>query len=83
MSYDEVKQASYKKVGTKQTLRWVEQGKATRVFVAQDADSKMTSKIVSLCSKSGVPITYVDSMEKLGRACGIEVGAATVAFLKD
>ena len=28
-----------------------------------------------------VPITYVDSMKKLGKACGIEVGAATVAII--
>ena len=33
-----------------------------------------------LAQKNDVPITYVDSMKKLGKACGIEVGAATVAI---
>jgi large subunit ribosomal protein L7A len=29
-----------------------------------------------------VPILYVDSMKKLGKACGIEVGASTVAIIR-
>ena len=29
-----------------------------------------------------IPVTYVDSMNKLGKACGIEVGAAVVAITK-
>lgn len=83
MSYEKVKQAKLKAVGTKQTLKMVEKGQAVHVFVANDADVKITSKVVNQCKKSDVPITYVDSMKKLGKACGIEVGAAAVAFLKD
>ena len=28
-----------------------------------------------------VPVTYVESMKKLGKACGIDVGAAAVAII--
>lgn len=70
-------------IGTKQTTRLVESGKAIEVFVAKDADPRMIQKIVHLCKKMGVRITYVDSMKQLGKACGIEVGAAMAAVAND
>jgi len=79
MSYDKVKQAAKLIIGTKQTTRMVELGKAVEVFVAKDADPRITSKIVNLCRKAGIQVTYVDSMKLLGKACGIEVGAAMAA----
>jgi large subunit ribosomal protein L7A len=66
-------------IGSKQTTRMVEQRKAVRVFVAQDADPRMKDAIVRLCETAGVPITWVDTMKALGATCGIEVGAAMAA----
>jgi len=83
MSYERVKQAKKLSVGTKQTTKMVELGKAQEVFVAKDADPKLTAKIVNLCKKMGVKVTYVDSMRQLGKACGIEVGAAMAAAVND
>ncbi|GIP41503.1 ribosome-associated protein L7Ae-like [Paenibacillus sp. J31TS4] len=80
MSYDKVKQAVQLSVGTKQATRMVELGEASEVFIAEDADPRITMKMVNLCKKMGVQITYVDSMKQLGKACGIEVGAAMVAI---
>lgn len=82
-SYEKVIQASKIKVGMKQTLRHVEQGKASEVFVAKNADPRMTTKVVQLCLEHGVKVNYVDSMKELGKACGIEVGAAMVAILNE
>jgi large subunit ribosomal protein L7A len=79
MSYEKVQQAGKVTIGTKQTTRVVELGLATEVFVAKDADPRITTKIVNLCKKMGVKVTYVDSMRMLGKACGIEVGAAMAA----
>jgi len=70
-------------VGTKQTTRLVESGKAAEVFVAKDADPRLIQKIVQLCKKMGVRVTYVDSMKQLGKACGIEVGAAMAAVANE
>ena len=81
MSYEKVSQAHNICIGTKQTIKMVEAGKAETVFVAEDADPRITSKIVNLCNKLGVSVVYVDSMKKLGKACGIDVGAATAASL--
>lgn len=83
MSYDKVKQAGKISVGTKQATKAVEAGKAVEVFVAKDADPRITNKVVSLCKKMNVQVTYVDSMKQLGKACGIEVGAAIVAVVNE
>jgi len=83
MSYDKVKQAGNISIGTKQTTKLVELGKAQEVFVAKDADPRITAKILSLCKKMGVQVTYVDSMKQLGKACGIEVGAAIAAVVNE
>jgi large subunit ribosomal protein L7A len=82
MSYDKVKQAERVSIGTKQSTKAIEQGKALEVFVAKDADPRITTKIVSLCKKAGVEVNHVDSMRNLGKACGIEVGAAVVTIVK-
>jgi large subunit ribosomal protein L7A len=83
MSYEKVKQAEKIIIGTKQTTKMVEQGKATEVFVAKDADPRITTKIVNLCKKMGIKVTYVDSMKQLGKVCGIEVGAAVAAEVNE
>ena len=71
--------AGHATIGTKQTTRLVELGKAAHVFVAKDADPRITARIVNLCKKMGVKVTYIDTMKQLGKACGIEVGAAMAA----
>jgi large subunit ribosomal protein L7A len=83
MSYEKVAQASKLSIGTKQTMKMIEKGRAIEVFVAQDADPKITDKVIQLCNEKGVPLHYVDSMKKLGEACGIEVGAAVAASIKE
>jgi large subunit ribosomal protein L7A len=83
MSYEKVKQAANISTGTKQAAKMVELGKVSEVFVAKDADPRITIKIVNLCKKMGVKVTYVDSMKLLGKACGIEVGAAVAAVVNE
>ncbi|MDN4593585.1 50S ribosomal protein L7ae-like protein [Polycladomyces subterraneus] len=82
MLYEKVKQATNMVIGTKQTKKAIEQGKAQEVIVAKDADAKVTTPIISMCRDRGIAVNYVDSMRELGKACGIEVGAAAVAILK-
>jgi large subunit ribosomal protein L7A len=70
-------------IGTKQTMKAVEQGLAAEVMVAQDADPRMVARIVQLCGQRGVKLTHVDTMRSLGKTCGIEVGAAMAALIVD
>lgn len=81
MSYEKVKQANHIIIGMKQTLKAVEQGMVKEVFIAKDADPRVTGKLVGICTEKKVPVEYVDSMRMLGKACGIEVGAATAAIM--
>lgn len=76
-------QSGLARIGTKQTVKSVESDEAVHVYVAQDADHRLLKRIESLCMQRNVPITYVDSMASLGRACGIGVGAAMAAIVRD
>lgn len=80
MSYEKVLQAKVIVIGTKQAVKALKQGTITEVVIAQDADQKLVAKVASVATEVQVPILYVDSMKKLGKACGIEVGAAAVAI---
>lgn len=83
MSYEEALKKGSVKIGTKQTIKVLESGKALEVFVANDADPRVTARVIQLCRKCGVKVTYVDTMSSLGKACGIEVGAAAAALCKE
>ncbi|MCK6255184.1 50S ribosomal protein L7ae-like protein [Fictibacillus sp. WQ 8-8] len=80
MSYEKVTQASDFIVGTKQTIKALQNGEVKELVVADDADPRVTGKVLQIAQERLVPITRVDSMKKLGKACGIDVGAATVAI---
>jgi large subunit ribosomal protein L7A len=80
MSYEKVEQAKATVIGAKQTSRAIELGQISEVIVAKDADARLTGKVISLCQDKGLPVHYVDSMRRLGKACGIDVGAAVVGL---
>ncbi|GEN35289.1 MULTISPECIES: 50S ribosomal protein L7ae-like protein [Aneurinibacillus] len=80
MSYEKVEQAKATVIGVKQTARAIENGQIAEVIVARDADTRLTGKVISLCQDKGLPVHYVDSMRRLGKACGIDVGAAMVGL---
>ena len=72
-----------KVVGIKQLKKALRDGSAKKVFVAQDADPKLTDPICESCQSAAVPVETVPTMAELGKACGIEVGAAVAALLRD
>lgn len=69
------------KIGTKQTMKLVESDRAIEVYVALDAEDKYVSSITNLCKRKGIKLTTVNTMHELGKACGIDVGAAMVAIV--
>ncbi|MCY8473660.1 50S ribosomal protein L7ae-like protein [Bacillus sp. PK3-037] len=81
MSYDKVSQAKSIIIGTKQTVKALKRGSVKEVVVAKDADPILTSSVITLAKDNGVAVSMVESMKKLGKACGIEVGAAAVAIM--
>ena len=68
-------------VGSKQLKKALRAGRAECVFLAEDAHPAVTEPLEELCTELHIQITWVRSMAELGRACGIEVGAAAAAVL--
>ncbi|MBM6616131.1 50S ribosomal protein L7ae-like protein [Bacillus suaedaesalsae] len=80
MSYEKVSQAYHVIVGTKQAIKALKNSEVKEVVVAEDADQRVIVKLIQTAEELRIPVTRVDSMKKLGKACGIEVGAAAVAI---
>lgn len=70
-----------KVVGVKQTKRAINEGKTACVFLADDADPRVTAPVEELCREKDVPVERVPQMKELGSACGIAVGSAVAALL--
>ncbi|BCJ87345.1 ribosomal L7Ae/L30e/S12e/Gadd45 family protein [Effusibacillus dendaii] len=83
MLYERIRSANHVAIGTNQTTKALEQSAAKEVFVAKDADKKIVDRVLRLCELKQTPFVWVDSMKQLGKLCGIEVGAAVAAILKD
>ena len=71
----ELKQGS-KVVGVKQTKRAVNDGKAARVFLAEDADPRVTAPVEALCAEKQIPVERVPQMryrraQRGGRAAAL------------
>ena len=69
-------------VGTKQTLKAIQAGKAELVYLARDADEHVTGPVRRECEDRGIDMVEVDTMAELGKACAIEVGAAVACVMK-
>ncbi|EOD01480.1 L7Ae/L30e/S12e/Gadd45 family ribosomal protein [Caldisalinibacter kiritimatiensis] len=74
--------SSKKVVGTKQTKRAIQSDEVKVVFVAKDADAQVVNDVIETCEQKGIELVYVDSKMGLGKACGIDVSAASAAVLK-
>ena len=70
-----------KVVGLKQVQRAVSAGRAGWVFLACDADPRLTQPLEGRCREGGVPVAGGHTMAQLGRACGIDVPTAAAALL--
>ncbi len=66
-------------VGAKQLRKALQSNRAQRVFLAENADPAITEPIAAVCAAKQIQVTWVSTMADLGRACGIEVGAAAAA----
>ena len=71
-----------KVVGIKQLRKALKEDCAARVYLADNADPRLTDPIRALCEERGIPVETVETMLKLGESCGIQVGAAAAAILR-
>lgn len=71
-----------KTVGIKQSTKALNQDKVKTLFIAEDADNHLIQNMKRIANEKNVEVISVDSMKELGKACGIDVGAAVAAVLK-
>lgn len=71
-----------KAVGVKQSLRALRERRVIAVFLAEDAEERLTDPVRTLAEEQSLPIQEVPTMHRLGQACGIKVGAAVAVLLK-
>ncbi len=72
----------HKIIGTKQTLRALKNNEVKAVYIARDAEERIVNDVLKAAKESNVQVVFVPTMGDLGKAFGIEVGAATAALLK-
>ena len=70
-----------KVVGIKQVKKAINSDMVSEVYIAEDAEEKVTQEILLLCQRHEIPILKVHTMKELGYACGIDINAATAALL--
>ena len=75
--------AKNKVVGIKQVKRALTSQEVEILYIADDVDKSIKDEILNLAIDKRVPIVELNTMEELGNACGIDVGAATAALLKN
>ena len=82
MTLSEILNNKNVKIGIKQSSKAVLLGKAMKVFIAADAEEHVVRRLIILAKENDVEIEEVSSMEELGKACNIDVGAATAVIIK-
>ncbi|HHW18396.1 MAG TPA: hypothetical protein GXX30_05795 [Firmicutes bacterium] len=53
-----------------------------KLYVAKDAEERITRGVVSLAEEKGVQVVYVGTMKELGEFAGLRVAASVCAILK-
>ena len=78
----DVKNGSPVVVGVKQSQKAIARDQALGVLIALDANDHVTGPVKDLCKAKGIAMETVATMQELGKACGIHVGASIACVLK-
>lgn len=74
--------SSQKVVGTKQVLRGIKAGSIVRVYVANDADTYLYTRVVEAAERAEIPVKRVATMKELGKVAGVDVAAAAAGICR-
>ena len=72
-----------KVVGVRQSLKAIRQGRAVRVYLAEDADTFVANPVIDICKECGVMLEYVSSKASLGKMCHVDVATAVAVDVKE
>ena len=68
--------------GLNSVLRKIDRGEALKVFLADDADEKLASKVRAASKERNIPVETAEDSQQLGRACALTRKTAVAAILK-
>ena len=71
-----------KVAGAKQVKRALKDGRVEKLFVAGNADPRVTQPLAQQAVRERIRVELVPEMKELGEACSISVGCAVAAILK-
>lgn len=71
-----------KVAGAKQVKRAMNDNRVLKLFVAGNADPRVTQPLAQLAVRRGIRVELVADMRDLGAACSISVGCAVAAIVK-
>lgn len=80
---EQIFQNKRKIIGVRETTKAIKKDIVSQVVFAKDAASDVIDPILKECNKKSIQIQEFGTMKELGEICGIRVGAAVVALLKD
>jgi len=70
--------------GTNETTKAIERAQAKLVVIAEDVDPpEVVAHLPLLCEERKIPYVFVPSKQKIGKAAGIDVPAASVCIVKE
>lgn len=69
-------------VGARQSMKALVNGRVSEVYMAEDSDEFIKKDFIRECSVKSINIVRYGTMAELGRACGIEIGAAVACRTK-
>lgn len=79
---ERLKSSKKRIIGLKQTLKAIKNGSVNIVYLANDAEEPIKNSILEECRGKDIEIVQIDTMKKLGEACGIDVNASCASLLK-
>lgn len=76
-----IEKATDKIIGLKKTLRAIQLGEVSQVYIASDVEEHVIRKIKSVCRENAIPTIEAGlTQEEMGKLCEIDVGAAVVSL---
>ncbi len=69
-------------VGVRQSMKALINRKATEAYMAEDSDEFIQKDFIRECAAGDISVIRYATMAELGRACGIEIGAAVACRIK-
>ena len=80
---ENLEKSTLRVVGLRQVLRAIGEGKALKVYLADDASEGMRAQVLEAAESHQVPLSRVGSMRALSHLCRVDVPCSCAAVLTD